>query len=236
MRRFFNLYQFAAPLVLLPIAWFLWMDAYERNWRFVVLVLSLPIVASYVLPGLGTNVFQLWEFHTRFRLGRFRPQHGFVFGTATSLLTYACLENVQGAIGIGTVLRSGLIVGTTIGFFNWYYDFLAVEAGFITYYNRSWFEGRGPEAVVTEYAPVYFGMHGLVLGMEVRVLELLLLQHGRWDLYPWLALGCHAILLVVPTAAFLAYAKLRTGESGLKSYRPPDPVPANSPSTSTGSS
>jgi hypothetical protein len=37
-------------------------------------------------PGVGTNVLKVWEFDTRLRLGRFRPHHGFVFGSATAML------------------------------------------------------------------------------------------------------------------------------------------------------
>ena len=46
----------------------------------------MPIAHAYIVPGIGTNVLRVWEFDTRLRLGRFRPHHGFVFGSATAML------------------------------------------------------------------------------------------------------------------------------------------------------
>ena len=75
--------------------------------------MSLPITFAYVIPGIGTNWLRLWEFNTRFRLGRFRPHHGLVFGTATSLLAMLTLEP-GASTGVLGILRGGFVLGSVL--------------------------------------------------------------------------------------------------------------------------
>ena len=70
---FFQLYQYVVPLVLLPLGYTVWLQHQAGNHTMAVFALSFPIVFAYVIPGIGTNWLRLWEFNTRFRLGRFRP-------------------------------------------------------------------------------------------------------------------------------------------------------------------
>ena len=77
---FFNFYQYAAPLIVLPLAYWLWLERMQGEHRLALLVLAIPVVYAYVVPAVGTNVLRVWEFNTRLKLGRFRPHHGFVFG------------------------------------------------------------------------------------------------------------------------------------------------------------
>lgn len=223
MRRFFQVYQFFAPLVIFPVTAWLWLEAFDWNVRFVLLALALPIVNSYVVPGIGTNFFRLWEFHTRVRVGNFRPQHGFVFGSATAMLVYLCIDSAPRAVVLGDYFRSALVMGSVLAFWNWFYDCLAIEAGFITVYNKAWYDGRGPEAVTFEYAPVYFGMVGVVYGAQLEGMRALFLQQGRWDLYPLIFALFVLLIIAVPSLAYMAFSRLRTGEWGLQTYKPGAP-------------
>jgi hypothetical protein len=45
---------------------------------------------------------------TRFRVGRFRPHHGFVFGAATSLFGLLCVPSGVGNHGLTTYARAAL--------------------------------------------------------------------------------------------------------------------------------
>ena len=85
MKRAFSIYQYAAPATLFPAGYYLWLQRLQHDHSLVLLTLSMPVLFAYVIPGLGTNWLKLWEIHPRWRVGRFRPHHGFVFGTATSL-------------------------------------------------------------------------------------------------------------------------------------------------------
>ena len=219
MRRFFNLYQFLCPLLALPATWYLWLEEFAWNTEFVFLILSLPIVSSYVVPGIGTNYLGIWEFDTKFRLGKFRPQHGFVFGTATALIVYLCFDHSVAVVDSALVLRTAFVMGSVIGFWNWFYDALAVEAGFIRLYNKAWADGAGPAGITMEYAPVYFGMHGFVYGAEIRILQYLLVEQQLWEWYWPLFIICNILTIAIPTLTYMAFARMRTGEWGIESYK-----------------
>ncbi|MBI4576137.1 MAG: hypothetical protein HY722_07745 [Planctomycetes bacterium] len=216
MRRFFHVYQVVAPLVLTPLAYALWLDRLGGDPLLAIYALSLPVVVSYVIPGIGTNVLGLWEFHTRLRVGRFRPHHGFLFGSATAVLAWACSYPLApGAALAGEALRTGFILGTTLAFWNWLYDIHAIRSGFITVYNAPYRRGEGAEAVATDYAPLYFGSFGFCYGVVLRLGEGLAVGPG---LVSWsLAL---VLLLALPAGAYVLSSYLRTGQSGLSPQRP----------------
>jgi hypothetical protein len=213
--RFFRIYQYLAPLCLLPVAYWLWHRRYEGDHRLVILVLSVPILFAYIIPGIGTNWLRLWEFNTRWKLGRFRPHHGFVFGTATSLFGLLCLGNPVPALDAMELIRAGFVMGSVLAFWNWLYDLYAIKVGFLIVFNRSYRDGRGAAAIATEYCPVFFGAFGVCYGVTIRVAEHWLLELGRRDLYWPLFVGCHLLTLTVPVVAYVLYSLGTAGETGL---------------------
>lgn len=217
--QFFRLYQYLVPTLLFPICYWLWLVRYNYDHRLTLLVLSIPIVFSYVVPGLGTNWLKIWEFNTRWRLGRFRPQHGFLFGTATSLFGLLCLGFPPQDFSLVEIIRSGFIMGSVLAFWNWLYDVHAIRVGFLVVYNRAYSKNRGPEAIATAYCPVFFGIFGVCYGMAIRVCEYYLAELGRFDIYWLLLIACHAVVLACPVVAYILLSLLTTGESGLRSYQ-----------------
>jgi len=215
--RFFQIYQYAAPLVLLPLGFWLWHNRFG-DLRLAGLALSLPVVYAYFIPALGTNWLKLWEFNTRFRLGRFRPHHGFVFGAATSVLAIATLPKLESGFGVGEMLRSAFVLGSVLAFWNWLYDARAIRVGFIKVYTRSYHEGADPETIAARHAPILFGTFGACYGVSLRVLESRLGIGGEWQSAWWLGGLCHLACNALPVLAYLAASRLRSGEWGLRSY------------------
>lgn len=215
--RFFRWYQFLGPLILLPLGYWLWLEHYGGSHALAALALTVPIVFAYVVPGLGMNLLGLWEVNTRFRVGRFRPHHGFVFGTATSLFGLLCVPAGVGNHGWTEYARAALVTGSVIGFWNWLYDTYAVKAGFILIHNRLAAEGRPAEVVVTDHAPVYFGTFGVIYGLVLRRADALPIGPPSAEYWTLLLVGTVAGT-VVPVLAYVAASYLRHGESGLKVY------------------
>lgn len=216
--RFFRVYQVVVPLVLFPLSYWLWWRRYGQDHRLTLFALSLPIVFSYVVPALGTNWLKIWEFNTRWRLGRFRPQHGFLFGTATSLFALACLDFPPPDLDAWTLLRAGFIMASVLAFWNWLYDIHAIRVGFLRVYNRAYAEDRGPEAIATEYCPVFFGTFGFCYGIALRVGEVYLGVLDRFELFWPLVFACHLVVILAPVAAFVALSWLTQGHTGLRSW------------------
>jgi len=104
--------------VLFPLSYWPWWTRYGYDHPLTLFALSIPIVFSYVVPALGTNWLRIWEFNTRLRIGRFRPQHGFLFGTATSLFGLLCLGYPPPHFDIWEVFRAGFIMASVLAFWN----------------------------------------------------------------------------------------------------------------------
>jgi hypothetical protein len=224
--QFFRVYQYVVPLVLFPLSYWLWLVRYGGDHRLTLFALAIPIVFSYVVPALGTNWLRIWEFNTRWKLGRFRPQHGFLFGTATSLFGLLCLSYPPPSFEAWEFFRSGLIMASVLAFWNWLYDIHAIRVGFLRVYNLAYAEGRGPEAIATEYCPVFFGSFGFCYGIAIRAGEFYLGAEGRSDLFWPLLCACLLAGMIGPVLAYVALSLVTTGHTGLRSYEPGSTSPA----------
>lgn len=218
--KFFQVYQYIVPLFLFPVSYWLWWTRYDQDHRLTILALAPVILFAYIVPGIGTNVLRIWEFNTRLRIGRFRPQHGFVFGTATSLITLVCLPFPAADPGPLEWARAAFVVGSVLAFWNWFYDQHAIRSGFLVVYNRAFAERRGPEAIAADYCPPFFAATGMVYGLTIRISEYVVVTLEKPGWFPALLIGSTAALLVVPSAVFVAWKWLTTGETGLASHAP----------------
>lgn len=216
MRRLLEAYQYVAPAVLTPLAAWLWWRHYEGAAGLTAIALLVPIVHAYVVPGVGTNVLKVWEFDTRLRLGRFRPHHGFVFGSATAMLGLLTVPAPASAAGLGDVLRRGLAMAAVLGLANWAYDVAAIRAGILKVYNQPWARGQATAAIVSDYAPWFFGGFGFVYGAGLRVAESFL--EGASS--PLRAFAAGALLLAatitLPTLGYVLQSYARHGHHGCR--------------------
>ena len=215
---FFQLYQYVVPVLLFPLAYWLWLSRYDGEHTAAILALSMPILFAYIVPGLATNWLKLWDFNTRWKVGRFRPQHGFLFGTATSLFGLLCLAYPARGFDILEFVRAGFVMGSVLAFWNWLYDLYAIKVGFIVVYNRKYHENQGPEAIATHYCPMFFGTFGVCYGVAIRVCEYFLMHLQRGDTYWLLFIACNLLVLIVPVLAFVLFSLATNGETGLRSY------------------
>ena len=218
MMKFFRWYQFVVPLALFPLSYVLWLRRYDGEHPLVWLALSMPVVFAYVVPGLGTNWLGLWEFNTRFRVGRFRPHHGFVFGTATSLFGLLCVPESAAGFSPGECLRAALVTGSVIGFWNWLYDIYAIKSGFIVIHTRLAAEGQPAEVVAAHHAPVYFGVFGACYGACLQLVDALSAGSNR-AVYVALLVAGSLTAVILPVLAYVLWSHATLGESGLKAYR-----------------
>jgi hypothetical protein len=214
MKFWFLLYPYLAPLLLAPLAWYLWQNSYQGNHRLVAMAWGLPVLWAYIVPAIGTNVLKVWEFDVRFRLGRFRPQHGFVFGSATAVLAW--LVHGAPAQNLADCLRLALVLASVLGFWNLLYDIRVLELGILRVYNQPWAEGRCEAAVAMDYAPWFFAGFGAVYGMAIGLAEC---YAPLLDSWPRALLALTVALLLacaVPTAGYMARSWRRHGHAGTR--------------------
>lgn len=170
----FEIYQYVAPAVLTPLSFFLWWETYDENLWLTLVAWLTPVVYAYVVPGVGTNILKVWEFDTRFRLGRFRPHHGFVFGSATATIAWFC-HGTPASDGLD-ILRTSFVFASVLGFWNVLYDIKAIESGILRVYNQPWSENKGAEAIALDYAPWFFAGFGAIYGLGISGAEWLSAQ------------------------------------------------------------
>lgn len=170
----FEIYQYLAPAILTPLSFALWWDSYGGDLRLTLFAWMMPILYAYIVPGVGTNILKVWEFDTRFRLGKFRPHHGFVFGSATATIAWLC--HGSAATGALDILRTSLIFASVLGFWNVLYDIKAIESGILRVYNQPWAQNKGAEAITLDYAPWFFAGFGAIYGAGLSGAEWLAAQ------------------------------------------------------------
>lgn len=218
MKRLLSIYQYAAPIILAPLSFLLWRREYGGDLRLTMTAWLIPILWAYIVPGIGTNVLQVWEFDTRLRLGRFRPHHGFVFGSATSMIAW--LVHGSSANTPWDIVRLSLILCSVIGFCNLLYDVKALQSGILRVYNQPWADGRNETAIALDYAPWFFGGFGAVYGAGLGIMEWMASQHKLT--YAAFASAFIAVLLLtllVPTAGYVLQSIRRHGHWGTRPVR-----------------
>lgn len=214
MKRTLTLYQYLAPVVLAPLSFWLWRREYSGDLRLVAAAWLVPVLWGYIVPGIGTNVLKVWEFNTRLRLGRFRPHHGFVFGSATAMLAWLVHVPVHDLFGAA---RTAFVLCSVLAFWNLLYDVKALEARILNVYNQPWAEDRGEAAIALDYAPWFFGGFGAVYGAGMGTMEWLDVRGWLTTLNFAIAFSLMLVLcLALPVAGFVLHSRRKYGHSGTR--------------------
>ena len=215
MKRFFSFYQYLGPLILTPLAAWLWWRHYNGNFSLAVLALLTPIIHAYVVPAIGTNVFGMWAFNTRLRIGKFRPHHGFVFGSATAMLTLPVMGEPATEVVLSHIVMTAFVVGGTLLAVNWIYDALALRSGFLEVYNQPWAEGAGPWVISADYVFWFFGLFGVIYGAGLRLAEPLLLNNPDFGQTLLFLIALLAATFSLPSLCYVMTSYVRHGHNGL---------------------
>ncbi|MDR2637066.1 MAG: hypothetical protein LBB55_01890 [Zoogloeaceae bacterium] len=112
MKKLLHLYAWLAPALLAPLSFYLWLRVYG-NLPQTLMAWLIPVLWAWLVPACGTNVCKVWEFNTRLKWGRFRPHHGFVFGSATAALAWTI--HGEAAASLADALRYMLIAASRAG-------------------------------------------------------------------------------------------------------------------------
>ncbi|RIX47521.1 MAG: hypothetical protein D3M94_07560 [Rhodocyclales bacterium GT-UBC] len=215
MKSALRLYQYLGPLVLTPLSLLLWWREY-RDPLQAVAVWLVPVLWAYIVPGIGTNVCKVWEFDVSWKLGRFRPHHGFVFGSATSMLAW--LSHGNTALSFADLMRQAFVLCAVLGFWNLLYDIKALRIGLLRVYNQAWAAGQGPEAIALDYSPWFFGGFGAAYGAFIGATELYALDHPAWTWPAMLGFAGGGLLacIALPVLGFMQHSIRRHGHPGTR--------------------
>ena len=222
MKRLLSAYQYIAPAVLTPLGCWLWWQHYDGNLQLAALAVLIPILFAYIVPGIGTNILRVWEFNTRWKLGNFRPHHGFVFGSATAIILLPAMGAPNLEASLYEVVRTGVVAACVLGLINWVYDIAAIRAGILCVYNQPHADGLGPRQIASDYAPWFFGGFGLIHAMGLRIAEGQFSGEASWAVYAVFFAGLLAASITLPTLAYAANSKWKHGHFGCRPIRHPE--------------
>ena len=216
MRRMFEAYQYFAPALLTPLAAWLWWRHYDGHAGLAAIAVVVPIVHAYVVPGIGTNVLRVWEFDTRLRLGRFRPHHGFVFGSATAMLVLPVIGAPAAHLTAPDVVARGVAAACVLALVNWVYDALAIRAGILKVYNQPWADGRDVWSIAGDYVPWFFGCFGYIYVAGLKFAEAALLRDTNIADALVAGLALLAATVTLPTLGYVIQSYARHGHHGCR--------------------
>jgi len=214
-KDFFNIYQYLGPLIFTPLSFWLWWQTYEYNILLTLNAWLIPILFAYIVPGIGTNILKVWEINTKYRIGKFRPHHGFVFGSATSMIAW--LVHSSMAVNIFDIFQYSFICASVLGFWNLIYDIKAIKNGMLLVYNQPWADGEGAEAIAMDYAPIFFAGFGLVYGFGISMGEVLYSQELFSGTFTYLYIFTFLIVSLLAPVFLYRYQSFKNhGHSGCK--------------------
>lgn len=218
MKRIMTIYQFVSPLIAFPAACIIWYNSSKGSIAMTLLAVLIPVFFGYVVAGLGTTLFKLWEFDSNFKIGKYTTLHGFMFGGPSALLVWLSLGVQNSTFSYFEIVKTGFVAASVLGFWNWIFDIYAVKSGFAVVRNKPAYHKQEPEAVVTDYAPVYFGTFGFCYSVSVATGWYIFVEKQIFINLPLFFSLAMLISLLMPVILSILCSYLKHGYPGITPY------------------
>jgi hypothetical protein len=195
---FFSTWIF--PVLGFPLLVWAWLAVADGDWRVVTLVLGVPVVFGYLMPGITTNAVRRWHFTSGWRIGGYYVHHGFVYASKMAFVLLLALHDPRAAATWPGAAATILLVGGATAFGGWWHDIHAIRAGKIVLAGSEG-DPRSAEAALATFAPPsYFS-----IGATYAAAIILAWHHLGTGVasFTWAFLGALAALCVVPSVVFL---------------------------------
>ena len=198
---FFSTWIF--PIAGFPLLAWAWLTVAGGDWRVVALVLGVPVVFGYLMPGLSTNAVRRWYFTSGWRIGGYYVHHGFVYASKMAFVLLLALHDPRAAdtwIGFASAV---LLVGGATAFGGWWHDVHAIRAGKIVLAGSEG-DPRSAEVALASFAPLcYFSIGTTYAAATVVAWRSLGNLGAGAGAFAAAFLGALAALCLVPSAVFL---------------------------------
>lgn len=173
--------RFILALAGFPLVAWLWHREGGGHGAFTGVVMGIPVLFGYLVPGLAIAWLRLWEIRSRFSIRGVQVHQGLVYGSGLALDAWIAWH-IRFATPLATALVSALVNGIITAFGGWIIDIAGVRKGRIRIDNPPARAGLGPEAIVTYYAPAcYFVLGaGYMLAIHLAWTALVVLRKEGW--------------------------------------------------------
>ncbi len=183
---FLFIYNYIYPFFGFPLL--LWLWTRSTSLLFAALVMGLPLVFGYLIPGIGTNILKLWRFRGHWLMGNYFIHHGIIYASTMGLALYLSFFATN-QLDVWNMLGNIARTSTMIGFVGWWHDILAVRHGVIEIYNGPWKHGASPETIVSHATPYcYVFLGAAYAGIATLGYPMLTTQNANINHFGWLFL------------------------------------------------
>jgi hypothetical protein len=184
---------FLFPALGFPLVTYLWWRASE-SWAFVSVVMGVPVVFGYVMPGIAINLVKRWRMTSGPRMGSSYVHHGFVYGSKLALALFLVVRSIASVQSAFEFVAIVLVTGSATAFGGWWHDAHAIRAGKI--------EVDGGSEALMDFAPVsYFSMGGTYAAVTLASYVIL---SANADAIVWVWPLALVTMCAIPSAVFLA--------------------------------
>ncbi len=166
--HFYKFYEIVGPAILFPLAIFLWWSTGNANIHVTIYAVGMPVTAGFVIPYIGIRFLHIWEIRSRMSHEGFRPHHGMMFGSATSVICWLVYQSVTNLTDHSATWVLPVAIGSTIGLINFLFDIYAIKQGILIVFNRSFAQNKSAVHIALQYAPVFFTSFGIAYGYELQ--------------------------------------------------------------------
>jgi hypothetical protein len=172
--------RFILSLAGFPLVAWLWFRHSGGDPGFTAVVMGIPLLFGYLVPGLAIVWLRMWEIRGRFSIKGIQVHQGFIYASGLALDAYVS-HHLAFDNAIASVLGSCLVNGCIVAFTGWFIDIAGVKAGRIRIHNPMARLGKDPETVVTYYAPACYFTLGATYMLAVHLAWEAFLGQGRSD-------------------------------------------------------
>jgi hypothetical protein len=185
---------YAFPVIAFPLVTYGWWRSSGSSWRFVAVVMVVPVLFGYLMPWVATGIVQRWRFTSGPRLGSYYVHHGFIYGSKLAFALLLVTRSISSVVSAFDVVAVILVSGAVTAFGGWFHDAQAVRAGTIE------IEG-GIEALITFAPASYFAMGATYAAVTLTAYRILAIDGGR---FVWTFPAAFIVMCTVPSLVFIA--------------------------------
>jgi hypothetical protein len=170
--------RFILSLLGFPLVAWLWHRHGGENLGFSIVVMAIPVVFGYLVPGLAIIWLKFWTIHSRFSIKGIQVHQGFIYGSGLALDAWVA-DHARFGHPIADVVLTCVLTGFIVGFTGWFIDIAGVKAGRIRIDNPMSRLGKNPETIVTYYAPSCYFALGASYMLAIHLAREVLVNQGR---------------------------------------------------------
>jgi len=140
--QFYKIYEVAGPIIMFPLACLLWWSSSQKDVSVTLYATGMPVAVAFLIPYVGIRLLHVWEIRSPHSNQGFRPHHGFMFGSATSVICWLVYQTYLLFPATDSIWLFPIGLGLIIGLVNFLFDMFAISKGVLVVYNKSFAEGK----------------------------------------------------------------------------------------------